>query len=90
MSADVITELDAWFSVYRCCTSGSKEDTLKWVLGAFNGDGDGAVAGCDGPVPGPVGLATVGTIDAVVLNGVNAVPVRSSGTNPGMKYSWLI
>ena len=32
----------------------------------------------------PAGVIVVG------LNGVNAIPVRSSGMNPGIKYSVLI
>ena len=95
MSAGVITEFAAWFSLYRCCTSGGRENTLKWGLVVFNGGGAAAVG--DGPVPVPVRAASVPGVvvtgvatGVVVLNGVNAIPVRSSGMNPGMKYSLLI
>ena len=89
MSAGVITEFAAWFSLYRCCTSGGRENTLKWGLVVFNGGGAAAVG--DGPVPVPVVAVVTGVVTGVVgLNGVNAIPVRSSGMNPGMKYSLLI
>ena len=95
MSADVITELAALFSSYLCSTSIGNEDILKLALGVYG-------AGGNGPVPVPARVAGVPGVRVVVaavaagvgatgvLNGVNAIPQRSSGMNPGMNYSLLI
>ena len=85
-----MTELTNLFSPYLFSTSRGKEEVLKFASGVYRISGDG-------PVPVPVGVAGVPRVVAagVVagvgatgvdgLNAVKAMPVRSSGMDPGIK-----
>ena len=85
ISADVMTELTDLLSSYHFSTSGGKEEVLKFTSGVYGASGGG-------PVPVPVGVtvvlgvvAGVGATGVDGLNAVKAMPVRSSGMDPGIK-----
>ena len=63
---------------------------MKLGLVVFNGDGPATNGVAGVPVVFAAGVVPADVIGAVGLNGVNAIPVRSSGMNPGIKYSVLI